>query len=206
MRNWGEAKARLEDAMRGVRELQALATEHGIDDIFQDNGGKVLQSLIFLQLEQLPGREGNDATDAEGRQYELKTINVLKQTQVTTHHHLNADILAKYRGVAAWYISLYEGINLMEIYRVETAGLEHLFSEWERRIQSAGEPLNNPKIPLTVIADGITNGTATLVYSSSPSTDSQRVLDRVIGKRRRQLKKVLQTTGDPNADPNKPAS
>jgi hypothetical protein len=26
-----------------VRELQQLADKHGIDDIFQDNGGKILQ-------------------------------------------------------------------------------------------------------------------------------------------------------------------
>src|SRR5207247_748281 len=29
-----------------LREYQALATTHGIDDVFQDNGGKLLQTLI----------------------------------------------------------------------------------------------------------------------------------------------------------------
>ena len=33
---------RLEKLMPAVREFQALATAHGIDDIFQDNGGKIL--------------------------------------------------------------------------------------------------------------------------------------------------------------------
>ena len=33
---------KLEALMPAVREFQALAAEHGIDDIFQDNGGKIL--------------------------------------------------------------------------------------------------------------------------------------------------------------------
>lgn len=84
-------------------------------DIFQDNGGKVLQVLILLGLKILPGREGNDAIDAEGNEYELKTIkrSLNKNAGVTTHHHLNRYILAKYRAVKAWYIAIYEGIELM---------------------------------------------------------------------------------------------
>ncbi len=54
-----------------IEEYQALATKHGIDDIFQDNGGKLLQVLLLIDLTILPGREGNDAADASGREYEL---------------------------------------------------------------------------------------------------------------------------------------
>lgn len=46
--------------------MQQLANEYGINDIFQDNGGKVFQVLILLGLRISPGREGNDAIDAEG--------------------------------------------------------------------------------------------------------------------------------------------
>lgn len=31
-----------------LREYQALAAKHGIHDIFQDNGGKLLQVLLIL--------------------------------------------------------------------------------------------------------------------------------------------------------------
>ncbi len=41
---------RLETLMPAVREFQALAREHGIDDVFQDNGGKILQMLLALGL------------------------------------------------------------------------------------------------------------------------------------------------------------
>jgi len=52
---------RLERALLACQELQDLATKYGIADIFQDNGGKVLQTLIVLGLKSKPGREGNDA-------------------------------------------------------------------------------------------------------------------------------------------------
>ena len=55
-----------------IRDYQKLAETHGINDIFQDNGGKLLQVLLILNLEVLPGREGNDARDAQGNEYELK--------------------------------------------------------------------------------------------------------------------------------------
>ena len=61
-----------------IRLYQKLADKHGIDDIFQDNGGKLLQLILVLGLTVLPGREGNDAKDATGKEYELKTVNLLK--------------------------------------------------------------------------------------------------------------------------------
>lgn len=75
--------------------MQNLANEYGITDIFQDNGGKTLQLLILLGLRISPGREGNDAIDGEGKEYELKTINISlnRSGGVTTHHHLNQIIL-----------------------------------------------------------------------------------------------------------------
>ena len=140
---------RLESAIEGVREMQRLASEYGIQDILQDNGGKVLQVLILLGLRISPGREGNDAVDSDGNEYELKTINraLNKNAGVTTHHHLNKDIIEKYRKVKAWYIAMYEGIELVEIYRVDPSILEPLFNEWEKRVETDG-PLNNPKISI----------------------------------------------------------
>jgi transcriptional regulator with XRE-family HTH domain len=142
---------RLQTALEAIQELQSLANEYGINDVFQDNGGKVLQVLILLGLRISPGREGNDAIDAEGNEYELKTINKLLSRSVTTHHHLNLDILAKYRAVKAWYIAVYEGILLKSIYKVDPNSLETKFSYWESRILGGMESINNPKIPLGLI-------------------------------------------------------
>jgi hypothetical protein len=147
---------RLNRALAACRELQELATKYGIADIFQDNGGKVLQSLVVLGLRAIRGREGNAAVDDQGNEYELKTVNISLGAGrgVTTHHHLNLGILTKYRRVAAWYISLYRNIELIEIYRLTSAELEPIFSIWEARLASNGnEPLNNPKIPIAFVRE-----------------------------------------------------
>lgn len=147
---------RLNSALLGIEKMQELADEYGIHDILQDNGGKVLQVLILLGLRISPGREGNDAIDSEGNEYELKTINrsLNKNAGITTHHHLNQDILKKYRAVAAWYIAIYEGVKLKEIYKVSTLTLEPLFQQWEQKIIANGIALNNPKIPLRFVRAG----------------------------------------------------
>ncbi|MGI4790624.1 MAG: helix-turn-helix domain-containing protein [Janthinobacterium lividum] len=147
---------RLNAAFQGIHDMQQLANEYGINDILQDNGGKVLQVLILLGLKISPGREGNDALDADGNEYELKTINraLNKNAGITTHHHLNKDILHKYRAVKAWYIALYEGVVLKEIYKLPPAQLEPLFQAWETKTEATGTALNNPKIPMRYVKQG----------------------------------------------------
>src|SRR5580765_3389990 len=56
----------LEKLFQHIRLYQQLADKHGIGDIFQDNGGKLLQVLLISGLRILPGREGNDAIDEKG--------------------------------------------------------------------------------------------------------------------------------------------
>ncbi len=134
-----------------IRQYQELASKHGIDDIFQDNGGKLLQVLLITGLRALPGREGNDACDTEGVEYELKAVNVLKTLSFSTHHHLNPVILAKYRKVN-WFFAIYEGIEIREIYRMERAALEPFFASCEAKWHAReGKDLNNPKIPVKFV-------------------------------------------------------
>ena len=145
--------ARLEALLPMIRQYQALASEHGIDDVFQDNGGKLLQVLLVTGLKVIAGREGNDAVDAQGQQYELKTVNVLKQRQFTTHHHLNPGIIAKYRQVP-WIFAAYEAIEIVAVYRVEPADLELFFSRWETKWHAdGGKDINNPKIPVGYVLE-----------------------------------------------------
>ncbi len=145
----------LEALLPYLEQFQALATRHGIDDIFQDNGGKLLQVLLLTGLRVMAGREGNDAIDADGNEYELKTVNVLKQKQFTTHDHLNPRILEKYR-LVPWIFAVYEGIKITAIYHVSPTDLEAFFAKWEAKWHAdGGKDINNPKIPLKhVIAVG----------------------------------------------------
>ena len=138
-----------------VQQYQDLATKHGIDDVFQDNGGKLLQVLLLLGLKIIPGREGNDAVDASGREYELKSVNIELTHGFSTHHHMNPVIIAKYRQVP-WVFAVYRDIALQTVYLLEPADLEFYFTKWEQKWHAdGGKDINNPKIPIRyVMAQG----------------------------------------------------
>jgi hypothetical protein len=147
----------LEALMPETRKLQALAEKHGVPDVFQDNGGKLLQIALVTGLKLLKSREGNDAVDLTGKEYELKTVNTQysakrkQKPQFTTHHHLNPVILAKYR-LVHWLFCVYNGIELQEIYFMPASRLEPLFTTWEMKWHNdGGKDINNPKIPITFV-------------------------------------------------------
>lgn len=146
-------KAKMDALMPAIREYQALATKHGIGDVFQDNGGKLLQVVLTLGLTVLSGREGNDAKDETGREFELKSVNIDLTKSFSTHHHLNPVILAKYRQVG-WVFAMYRGIELACIHTMEPRQLEPLFTHWETKWhKDGGKDINNPKIPVGFVAE-----------------------------------------------------
>lgn len=132
-----------------IISYQNLASRHGIDDIFQDNGGKLLQTLLVTGLKILPGREGNDAKDEKNNEYELKSVNIKLTTSFSTHHHMNPVIIAKYRKVN-WIFAVYNGIELLEIWELTPEDLEPFYQKWEAKWHISGD-INNPKIPLRYV-------------------------------------------------------
>jgi transcriptional regulator with XRE-family HTH domain len=144
-------QAVFEKCVPALRRYQQLATKHGIGNIFQDNGGKLLQIILITGLKVLPGREGNDAVDADGKECELKSVNRSLTKSFSTHHHLNPTIVEKYRKVD-WYFAVYEGIELIALYKVAAEELEPYFTAWEKKWKdSGGRDINNPKIPLKFV-------------------------------------------------------
>jgi hypothetical protein len=144
---------RLLEIWPAVQEYQTLAAKHGIDDIFQDNGGKLLQVLLLMGLTILPGREGNDAVDASGQEYELKSLNIELTKGFSTHHHMNPVIIAKYRQVP-WIFAIYRHIALQAVYLLEPADLEFYFTKWEQKWRAdGGKDINNPKILVAYVTE-----------------------------------------------------
>jgi transcriptional regulator with XRE-family HTH domain len=133
-----------------ISEYQKVAFRYDINDIFQDNGGKLLQVLLITGLINLKGREGNDAVDSKGNEYELKSVNSLLTQSFSTHHHLNPIILSKYRKVK-WVFAVYEGIEIKEVYLMTPKQLEPYFTAWETKWNSTKKDINNPKIPLKFV-------------------------------------------------------
>lgn len=163
-------KAKLEALFAHIREYQRLATEHGINDIFQDNGGKLLQLLLLTGLKISPGREGHDAMDDEENEYELKTVNILLTPGFSTHHHLNQTIIEKYREVD-WYFAVYKGIEIQEIYRMTPKELEPFFQHWEKKLDTEDiTHINNPKIPVKFVRQH-----GTLCYTAEPQLPTPAV-------------------------------
>jgi hypothetical protein len=154
-------KAIMDQLFPYIRQYQELANKHGINDIFQDNGGKLLQLVLITGLKATGKREGNDAIDDDGNEYELKTLNLLLTKSFSTHHHLNLAILKKYRKVN-WYFAVYEGIEIKQIYTMSVKKLKPFFDKWEKHYRNTGVAINNPKIPLKYVEE---NGTE--IYSST---------------------------------------
>jgi len=153
-----------------LQMLQDLATKNGINDIFQDNGGKLLQVLLITGLASLPGREGNDAVDIDGNEYELKSVNVSLTKSFSTHHHMNPVIIEKYRKVD-WIFAVYRGIEILEIYKLNPENLEPYYKNWEAKWhKDGGKDINNPKIPLKYVRE-----VGTLLYESDGSGKIRKI-------------------------------
>lgn len=149
-----EAIEKLNRLFPYIREYQKLAREvANIDDIFQDNGGKLLQVLLVTNLQNLTdSREGNDAKDANGIEYELKSVNTQLTRSFSTNHHLNPKIINKYRKVD-WVFAVYDDIELLEIYLMTPQMLEPYYTKWEKQFNTTGKDINNPKIPLKFVRE-----------------------------------------------------
>lgn len=140
-----------------IRAFQGLAHKYSINDVFQDNGGKLLQLLLITGLTNMPGREGNDAVNSSGREFELKTVNITLTKSFSTNHHLNPALIEKYRQ-ADWIFGVYKGIEVQRVYLVKPGDLEEkYFGRWESKWHSeGGKDINNPKIPLShVVSIGV---------------------------------------------------
>jgi hypothetical protein len=158
-------KAILDNLFPYIQRYQDLAAQHGINDIFQDNGGKILQVLLVTGLKVIPGREGNDAKDSDGNEFELKSVNIALTKSFSTHHHINPRIIEKYRQVD-WIFAVYRGINLLSIYKLTPSALEYYYARWEEKWHDkGGKDINNPKIPLKYVIEH-----GELLYSSELNT------------------------------------
>lgn len=142
----------INELWNNLTALSNLAKSYGISDIFQDNGAKVLQQLIYLNMELLPGREGNDSVSPSGTEWEMKSINLeTSASGFSTNHHTTYDIIAKYRQVP-WSFAIYYGIQLSEIYIMTPRMLEPIYQHWEEQLRTRPH-LNNPKIPVSYVRD-----------------------------------------------------
>ncbi len=164
----------LEELWDNLHNLNDLAKIYGIEDIFQDNGAKILQQIIYMNLKVLPGREGNDAISESGIEWEMKSINIeTSATGFSTNHHTNQAIINKYRQVP-WTFAIYQGIRLQEIYVLSPKQLEPIYQNWENKLKNTTH-LNNPKISISFVRN---NGTKIYpIDEHNPISPEEAILD-----------------------------
>lgn len=162
---------KLDSLWNNLHDLSNMASEYGIEDIFQDNGAKVLQQLVYLNMQVLPGREGNDAVSPNGTEWEMKSINLSTSASgFSTNHHTNHVIIEKYRKVP-WTFAIYRGITLEEIYVMTPAMLEPIYQHWEQKLETMAH-LNNPKIPVKFVRE---NGIKVYPFDSNNPIDPDSI-------------------------------
>lgn len=147
------------------RDLQGAASAHGIHNVFDDGGYKELLMLTLFNLRKLE-REGDDAEDAYGRRYEMKTVARVSSSgkrknslAITTEHTLTQTNIDRYRATFLWIVAVFDQSLPEVIYEIEPSQLEPYFEKWEAQLTEQGQPeggapnhINNPKIPLKFIA------------------------------------------------------
>lgn len=145
----------------GLNTIEALAAQYDIEDIAQDNNLKLLQTLVYFDFDNQAGREGSDAIDRYGHDWELKTANENLVSGFSTNHHTNHERIRQFRG-ERWLFSIYRGIELQDVYAMSPKTLEPYFTDWTNKVNAKAAAgmdnphLNNPKIPIKFVrANGI---------------------------------------------------
>ena len=144
----------IDEAWKNLHNLTSLAEGAGIDDIFQDNGAKVLQQLFMSNMKFLPGRQGNDAVDENGVEWEFKSINTkTTATGFVTDHHTTYELLNRFNSIP-WLFSIYHGIHLEEMYVISPGKLNDWVEHQKKNLDQKkddNKTLNNPKIPVKYV-------------------------------------------------------
>ncbi|MDA8064503.1 MAG: hypothetical protein M0031_03200 [Thermaerobacter sp.] len=140
--------------------IQGIADDYKVRNVFDDSGYKTLLLLKYFGLVKIEGRQGDDVLDQKtGKHYEMKTVNLLnahgqfrRNPGITTCHHVNTDVITRYRKVEARIIGVFFGHRPARIYEMPTAELEQFFSAWEKQLTTRTH-INNPKIPFPRVVD-----------------------------------------------------
>lgn len=154
---------KIQEILDIAAKLQKYGTEKNIVSVFDDGGYRELLLATLFGLTLHVGRHGDDVVDVTNN-YELKTVNLVdtsgklrKNPGITTCHHVNHEIIRRYRNLHSWLIGIFFINEPVEIYEVPANALAPYLDKWESRLnkEQIGH-INNPKISFAdVRAKGI---------------------------------------------------
>ena len=121
--------------------LEAEANKIGIFNVFDDGGYRTLLLCTMFGLRVLPGKQGDDAVDSEGRTFELKTVNLQsgsglfkeKYPDIGTEHTLSESNLKRYRKTTGWIIGVFIGNTPIEVWQIDSIHLEPVFRVFDKK-------------------------------------------------------------------------
>ncbi|MDR7247356.1 hypothetical protein [Bacillus pumilus] len=158
-----EVKEKINNLIELADGIQLEANKHNIIHVFDDGGYRELLLVKMFGLTRIPGRHGDDGIDPlTGNQYELKTVNLIdtkgevrKKPGITTCHHVNHEIIRRYRAVTSFLVGIFYINKPARIYEVPSEELEDYFTKWEYRLNNEANlnHINNPKISFCDIID-----------------------------------------------------
>lgn len=135
-----------------MEDIQKIADKQGIFDILTDNGIRALQVSVALGFKLIPGKLGNDLSDNNNNEYELKTTNIKISKSYGSATMLTKPILERFRNTK-WIFGEFVGFRLQRIYFIHAAQLEDIyFKKWETILQTKSH-IGNPKIDVLKIRD-----------------------------------------------------
>ncbi|WP_064202777.1 hypothetical protein [Brevibacillus brevis] len=139
-----------------AKQIQVEANKQNIIHVFDDGGYRELLLVKMFGLTKVPGRHGDDGIDpVTGNQYELKTVNLVDTSGnlrlnpgITTCHHVNHEIIDRYRKVSGFLIGIFYINDPARIYEIPSSAFEPYYSRWEHRLNTEEglNHINNPKI------------------------------------------------------------
>ena len=99
-----------------------------------------------------PGRGETDAVSQDDEQYELKSTDIKygRTPSWPTSREVTATVLAAFRAMDFFAFAVFDGIQLLALYRVPSEALAPVFADLDAKLEAKtqlGRNLNNPKIP-----------------------------------------------------------
>jgi hypothetical protein len=110
--------------------------------------------LLITGLKGVGSREGNDAQDAQGNEYELKSVNTSVDAELldASSHESNHPCQISEGGLGVWLFM--RELSCRQFTSMKPTALEPYFSKWESKWhESGGKDINNPKIPVKFVVE-----------------------------------------------------
>jgi transcriptional regulator with XRE-family HTH domain len=136
-----------------AKQIQSIAIQKGIQNIFQHQGGLTLQVVLKMELEKLPEQHDFDVKDNNGNYFHLRCLDKNQSMSFKSFDDLEPHMIPSIQQ-ASWLFAVFEQITLSSIWEVPAEKIQPLFDTWQEQWQHQPNiHLRPPKIGLHFIEE-----------------------------------------------------